>query len=255
MMTDADGLLADRFAATRDELDDADWGDVVRRHSRRAPTHRRFVLIAAVAVAAIVVPTFALSASVRGLLGFGFQPDYAHARLAVSAPISKGRVARVWMAPAKGGGVCEFVTIDPAGTTTKPARATGGGMCSKRPGLGPGLSWSFSRGRGPTPTLFHGYFAHVVPVTRVELRWHGGSQRLATAHRFFLGEVPVLADPPFSRLPFDLVVLGPGGRTVARERIPTSFLYTDWKKVQPQLHLYRVAHGCTTKTNWVCRSR
>ena len=255
MMTDADGLLADRFAATRDALDDSDWGDVLRRVTRRAPARRRIALIAVVAAAAIALPAFAFSASVRGLLGFGIQPDYAHARLAVSAWISKGRVARVWMAPAKGGGVCEFVTIDPAGIISKPRQATGGGSCSTRPGLGPGLSWSFSRGRGATPTLFHGYYARLVPVTRVELRWHGGSQRLAIGHRFFLGETPVLADPPFARLPFDLLVLGPSGRAIARERIPTSFLYTYWKKVQPQLHAYRVAHGCTTKTNWVCRSR
>ena len=254
-MTEADGLLAERFAATRDLRDDSDWSDVRRRVPQSR--HRgRFALLAAAAVFAVAVPAFALSASVRGLLGFGIQPEYAHARLAVSTPISKGRVARVWVAPAKGGGVCEFVTVDPAGSTGKPKQATGGGSCSERAGLGPGLSWSFSHGRGPALTVFHGHYGRLVPVTRVDLRWHGGSQRLAVGHRFFLGEAPVLSDPPFTRLPFDVVVLGPGGRTVARERIPTSFLYLDWKEVEPHLRTYRRAHGCDTHGNvWHCKSR
>lgn len=254
MITDADGLLADRFAATRDERNDSDWDDVLRR-VRRAPSRRRYALLAAVAVAAIALPAFALSASVRGLLGFGLQADYAHARLAVSAPISKGRVVRVWTAPAKNGGTCEFTVIDRAGTVRKPAQASGGGMCSSRRGLGPGLSWSYSHGLGATPTIFEGHFGRLVRVTGVQLRWHGGLQRLAVRHRFFLGETPVLRNPPFARLPFDVVVLGAGGRVVARRRIPTSFLYDHWKQVQPELHRYRVAHGCRTKTNWVCRSR
>lgn len=253
-MTDADRLLAERFAATRDALDDSNWDEVLRRVPRRAPARRRVVLIAVVAAAAIALPALALSASVRGLLGFGIQPVYAKARLAVSAPISKGRVARVWVAPAKGGGICEFVTIDPAGTTGKPSSATGGGSCADR--LGAGLSWSFSHGRGPAPPLFHGHVGRLVPIARVELRWHGGARRLVVGHRIFLGETPELADPSFDRLPFDVVVLGPSGRTVARARIPTSFLYIDWKEVQPHLHAYRVAHACPAHGDiWRCGSR
>jgi hypothetical protein len=249
-MTDADGLLAERFAATRDDRDDRDWNDVLRRLPQR--TKRRLLPIAAVAALAIVVPAFALSASVRGF--FGFHPDYAHARLAVSAPISHGRVARVWTAPGSSGNFCEFVTIDQAGPIKRPDRANGGAECGSR--LGKGLSWSFSRGRGSTPALFHGHLGALVPVVRAELGWHGGSQRLAVGHRFFLGEAPVLADPPFARLPFDVVVFGPGGRVVARQRIPTSFLYLYWKQVEPKLHVYRVAHGCRTHGDiWRCKSR
>lgn len=256
MMTDADGLLADRFAATRDGVDDSDWNDVLRRSARRAPARRRFVLIAAIALAAVVLPAFALSASVRGLLGFGSGPDYSRARLAVSAPISNGRVARVWIAPANGGGSCEFVTLDPAGSPVKPVQPTGGWMCSDRPGLGRGLSWTFSHGRGPAPTIFLGHYARLIPVMRVDLRWHGGSQHLAVAHRYFVGETPGLSDPPFTHLPFDVVVVGPGGRVVLSKRIPTSFLYADWKAVKPHLRAYRRAHGCDTHGNlWHCRSR
>ena len=44
-------------------------------------------------------------------------------------------------------------------------------------------------------------------------------------------------------------------RIAARSRIPTSFLYLNWKQVQPQLRQYRVAHGCNTTAVWRCKSR
>src|SRR3981081_3076438 len=102
-MTDADGLLAARFAATRDSHDDGDWGEVLQRlNAKSASVHRwRLAVVAAVILLAIAVPTFAISASVRGWFGLGSppQPDYGHARLAVSAPLPGGRVARVWVGP------------------------------------------------------------------------------------------------------------------------------------------------------------
>jgi hypothetical protein len=55
-MTDADGMLAARFAVTYDHLDSADWADVLRR---RGPTlaRRRRTLLIAIAVIAILAPT------------------------------------------------------------------------------------------------------------------------------------------------------------------------------------------------------
>jgi hypothetical protein len=55
-MTDADGMLAARFAATYDHFDSADWADVLRR---RGPTlaRRRRTLLIAIAVIAILTPT------------------------------------------------------------------------------------------------------------------------------------------------------------------------------------------------------
>jgi hypothetical protein len=72
MMTDADGLLAARFAATRDGYDDSDWNDVlVRRPSRR--TRPRALLVAAAVVAALAIVALATplgAAIVDGVGGF-----------------------------------------------------------------------------------------------------------------------------------------------------------------------------------------
>jgi hypothetical protein len=72
MMTDADGLLAARFAATRDGHDDSDWNDVLlRRRPRR--THGRALLLAAAIVAALAVVALATplgAAIVDGVGGF-----------------------------------------------------------------------------------------------------------------------------------------------------------------------------------------
>jgi hypothetical protein len=257
--TDADGLLATRFAATRDGHDDSDWGDVLRRVSMRGTMVRRwrFVLVAAAVLLAIVLPTLALSASVRGLLGLANppSPDYRHARLAVSAPIPGGRIARVWVSPSTSGGECEFVTIDPVGSRRQPIRMTGGGGCSLgRKALHGPLVWSFSHGRRDAP-LIHGRVDPKLRARRVELRWHRGTQQLAYNNGFFVAAAPALNDPPFHQLPYDVVAYDIDGRIAARSRIPTSFLYLDWKRVQPQLHQYRVAHGCDTTVVWRCRSR
>jgi hypothetical protein len=256
--TDADGLLATRFAATRDCHDDSDWDDVLQRLDRPTVGARRWrpALLAAVVLLTIAVPTLAFSASVRELIGLerAPRPDFRQARLAVSAPMPGGRVARVWVAPSTDGGDCEFVTIDPAGSKRRPTRMTGGGSCTLGKEHYRGLSWSFSRG-GDDPPVIHGRVGPNVHAARVELRWHGGSQRLMYNHDSFVAAAPALDDPPFRRLPYDVVVSNRAGRVVARTRIPTSFLYRDWKRVQPRLHEYRVAHGCEATVVWRCRSR
>jgi hypothetical protein len=259
MKTDADGLLAARFAASSDDHDDSDWGDVLRRADARpvSARRRRLVLLAAAALAAIVLPALALSAGVRELVGLGERPspDYGQARLAVSAPIPGGRVARVWTAPSTTGGECQFVTIDAAGSTPRPVAMTGGGRCTLgHERLRGRLSWSFSKARREVPVL-EGRVGAADKAARVELRWHGGSQRLAYSGGSFVAAAPALQDPAFDRLPYDLVVYAAGGQIVERSRIPTSFLYLNWKRVQPRLHRYRVAHGCDPVVVWRCTSR
>lgn len=93
-------------------------------------------------------------------------------------------------------------------------------------------------------------------LSRVTLRWHGGAQAIATRDGYFLASVPVVASPPFRLLPFDLVATNDTGRAVATYRIPTSFLYLDWKHIEPKLRAYRKAHGCSKRPPiWHCRSR
>jgi hypothetical protein len=254
VMTDADNLLAERFAAIREEDDDGDWDDVLRRIPESPRARGRTVLVVAIAVIAVVAPAFALSASVRELVGLGGQPEpvYARAQLVVSAPISGRRVARVWVSPSNVDGVCEFVTIDPAGAAGRPVRMTGGGACTRQ--IDGRLDWTVAQGRNET--ILHGRFGGREPVAGVELRWYGGSQRLVYGrHGFFIAETPALANPPFRRLPFEVVVTGKDDGVLARSRIPTSLLYHDWKKVLPRLHRYRVAHGCDTTHIWRCRTR
>jgi hypothetical protein len=259
MMTDADGLLAARFAATRDDHDDSHWNDVLRRASQRPTLKRRSrtVLVAMTAFAAVALPTLALSASAREFIGLGNgpSPDYHHARLAVDTAISGGRVARVWVGPSTQGGECSFVTIAPAASKPSPLLMNGGGECTTGQERFRGrLSWSFSKGRHDVP-IIHGRVSPTLNSRRVELRWHGGSQRLVYRNGYFIAESSALAIPPFRQLPYDVIAYNAFGRIVVKSRIPTSFLYLDWKRVQPRLHRYRVAHGCDTTIIWRCKSR
>jgi hypothetical protein len=259
LRTDADGLLAARFAATRDGYDDSDWADVLQRvNPRSLAVHRwRPAPVAAAVLAAIALPTLALSASVRELVGLGNRPipDFRRARLAVAAPISERRVARVWVAPSTDGGECEFVTIDPAGSKPHPVQMTGGGSCTlgHERFHGP-LSWSFSHGPRDTPVI-HGRVSSTRDAARVELVWRGGAQQLAYHDGYFVAQASAIKDPAFRKLPFDVVAFNRNGHIAAQSPIPTSFLYLDWKRVQPRLHRYRVAHGCDTRVVWRCRSR
>jgi hypothetical protein len=63
-MTDADGVLAARFAATYDHLDTGDWADVLRRRGPSLARRRRTLLIA-IAVIAVLAPT---ALAIRNLL-------------------------------------------------------------------------------------------------------------------------------------------------------------------------------------------
>lgn len=240
--------------APADEIPARAWHDV-RRQARRRPA--RSAVFAVLATAAVAAPTLALSASVRNLVGLGGppNPDYSRARLAVSAPIPGGRVARVYLAPSKEGGQCSFVVLAPATSTAHPTQMNGGATCTLgQERFGGALAWSFSHGHGRVP-IINGRVGTGLHAAGVELRWYGGSQRLAFAHGVFVAAAPGLDRPPFRKLPYELVVIGASGDIVYRSRIPTSFLFEDWKQVQPQLHRYRVAHGCDAVVLWRCRSR
>src|SRR5262249_16858926 len=71
VMTDADGLLAAHFAATRDAYDDSDWSDVLRRVEPRPMTRRRTLLlgIALASVVAVVALATPLGAAIVHRVG------------------------------------------------------------------------------------------------------------------------------------------------------------------------------------------
>ena len=242
--------------APADEIPVRRWHDV-RMQALRRPAPRRVAVFAVLATAAVAAPTLALSASVRNLVGLGSppNPDYSRARLAVSTPIPGGRVARVYLAPSRDGGQCSFIVLAPATSTAPPTQMHGGATCTlgQERFHGP-LSWSFSKGHGRVP-IINGRVGNGLHAASVELTWHGGSLRLSFAHGVFVAAAPALGNPPFRQLPYDVVALDASGDVVHRSRIPTSFLYENWKQVEPQLHRYRIAHGCDAIVLWRCRSR
>ena len=131
-MTDADGLLAVRFAATRDGEDDADWNDVLRRRQPGRDRHLRVLVAAAVVVAGLVAALLATPALglVRDIIPFwgaakAPQPvviEFASMNTGAPAGMSPravagetreigqftfaGRSHTLWIAPAKDGGFC-----------------------------------------------------------------------------------------------------------------------------------------------------
>jgi hypothetical protein len=254
-----------------------DWASVLGRLS--APRHYkrdhrwRFAFAAAVALLAICLPAIALSASVRGWLGFGSQPVYKKARLVVSAPIAGNRVARLWVGPSTDGGECEiititaasFVAIDPTTGKMIPVAArtrdSGGYGCTVGSTRVPptALTWIFS----PVPVgnthaaLIHGHVGQTYKAVRVDVVWNGGREKLRTVDGYFIGVVAMIRNPVFNRLPYTVVAYNAQGHAVARQRIPTSFLYTKWKTLEPRLRQYRQEHGCskTPPRLWVCRTR
>lgn len=253
-----------------------DWATVRDRLSapRRKRDHRwRFAFAGAVALVAICLPAIAVSASVRGWLGFGPQPVYKKARLIVSTPIAGNRIARVWVSPSTEGGECEIITITPAalvvidpttGAMRPPAaktRDSGGYGCTVGSTRVPptALTWTFS----PVPVgnrqaaLIHGHVGQTHKAARVDVVWNGGAERLRLVDGYFIGTVAAIRNPQFHRLPYTVVAYNAQGHAAVHRRIPTSFLYTDWKSVERRLQQYRQSHGCSkTPTRlWVCKTR
>lgn len=71
MRTDADNLLAERFAATYDAYDSSDWADVVGRRPPRLARRRRTLLIAVAAIAIVVPTAIAFGGAIRNLFAAG----------------------------------------------------------------------------------------------------------------------------------------------------------------------------------------
>lgn len=116
MMNGSDELLATRFAATRDELEDSDWGDVKRRLSGRQRRRPRMLLLAAV-IATVAVPAgLAVSGTIRDVFFGTPAPDPVRAALDQS-----NATRRAWANWAKEHGL----TPPPFGPTVDSSRAYG----------------------------------------------------------------------------------------------------------------------------------
>ena len=235
----------------RDEIDVADWSDVLRRarvagraHAVPRRTARKryaIALVGAVAVVAVAAPAFALSPTVRSWVGLRSTPVFAESRLLVSAPVGNGAVVRLWVAPSDNGGECRFKTIGPAGEAAPPDDMNGGGVCgggslldhvpdhlpivlgisaARRPLEHPGAgAW--------VPPVIHGWIDPDRGAATVELRWNGGASPIAFENDHFLGASEALYEPPAAHFPFYVVAYDGEGREVVRKEIPRDWLYLD----------------------------
>lgn len=131
-MTDADGLLAMRFAATHEGEDDADWNDVLRRRQPRRDRRLRILVAGVAVVAGLIAALLATPALglVRDIIPFwgatkAPQPvviEFASMNTGAPAGMSPqavadetreigqfafaGRSHTLWIAPSKDGGFC-----------------------------------------------------------------------------------------------------------------------------------------------------
>jgi hypothetical protein len=203
------------------------------RRERSGRLRRRRLLVAAIAVivVGIATPALAFNGSVRSLFDHPESPAVLEeSTLLVAAEVAPGTVARLWRSPAKGGGECAFVTFGPPGDVER-APEMGGGACRwPAPGASVGTPLPLSISASKRPLTPKGATSWVPPVvsggldaglgaTRVEVRWNGGSQRLALADGHFIGAVEALYEPPASALPFHLVAYDAEGNEVARRKL------------------------------------
>jgi hypothetical protein len=244
VITDADGLLADRFAATRDSHEDADWSDVLRRRTPGRQVDRGRVRLVAVAVAVIaVVPTAIGLAGPLHDLFFGrpappivkqaFAQQNRMARLmhtwqkahgetvpamprvetakahGVLAVKTHDGLLLLWAAPSSGGRECWF--IDFAADQVNHRRPLGDGGCdSPTPPaskFAPSFSWSATH---PTLKVLSGrlYVDDAVAVI-VSFPNHR-SATLPVVDRYF-----VAAYPRSTRVPTKLAAINRHGHVVA----------------------------------------
>jgi hypothetical protein len=198
-----------------------DWHDVRRRAQR--PRRRLTVLAvaAALVVAVVAAPTFALSPGVRGFFGLGHRPFLLRAVPVVATRAGHGLVVRLWASPLPFV-PCRFVVVSHAGA----GRHEGAALCRGRRGRLPRLRQPIiydlrlvrhaNAARLQVPATLDGFVGPRLHAVRVELRWTGGSQRLAFRRGWFLGLPRGLPNPPRRNLPYAIV---------ARKRIPSSLLY------------------------------
>jgi hypothetical protein len=269
-MLDVEPLILDELQrlSTLDKTESGDWDAIVNQAV--SPRRRRrtivWTAVACVVGLLVVIPALAFSGTVRSLVGIHSPaPRYDQARLRVEVKpqhqylYGQNYVYRLWTSPSTQGGSCIFMTEEAAPAPPHPKRISGGGYCSVgRVALmvpKDRITWSLGTALGDA-YLLDGVAGSAMHVSQMTLRWHGGSQRITTHDGYFLGLIPTALNPSFRLLPFELVPTGSHGRVVATQRIPTSFLYLDWKHVEPKLRAYRNAHGCNKKPPlWRCRSR
>lgn len=256
-MHDAEPMIRmelDRLSPVAD-VGRADWANVLGRTASKRS--RGAGLLIAAAVVAIAVPTVALSAGVRGLLGFGPRPVLSSAKAVVSAPAGNGFVAHSWRAAATSGGSCFFVTLDHRAAPVRPGVFNGGGACSEHPhqrvdaptAAAP-MTFTLSvtrrlRDGNPanwTPPVVTGSVYGKLHATRVAIEWNGGSHALAFANGTFVGGTPELYMPPFGKFPFAVVAYDARGRVVARHKLdsPTLLLLRGgWKEYAREYHAWQ----------------
>jgi hypothetical protein len=269
-MLDVEPLILDELQrlSPLDQTESGDWETIVDHAKPRRQRRRtiRWVAVAFGIVLAIMIPALAFSESVQSLVGIhNPTPRYDQARLRVEVKpqhkyaYGQNYIYRLWTAPSDQGGSCIFTTEDATPAPPHPKQIRGSGGCSVgRAALilpNGRLEWSLGTALGDT-FLVNGVTGSAMHVAHMTLRWHGGSQQITTHDGYFLGLIPIALNPMFRLLPFDLVGTDGRGLVVTTRRIPTSFLYLDWKRVEPRLRAYRNAHGCNkTPPLWQCTSR
>lgn len=242
MKTDADALLAARFAATRDDVDLSDWSDVLRRSRVKRAVHRRALLVVAALVVVLVPTTIAFGGTIRGFF-FGtpappiirqaFAEDSAGLQMmrkwqrahgvyvpgSVALHVNVGKAHGVlavnthdgplllWAAPAGHGRQCWF--IDFASDQVGHKRATGGGTCETA-ALPPskidwGYGWSAAH---PTLKVLSGRLY----VKAIALLVDTGTQRrrVPVVDSYFLA-----AFPRSTKMPTKLTAIDKQGHVVA----------------------------------------
>jgi hypothetical protein len=223
VITDADGLLAARFDALRDDFDDADWGEVLARRGSRA-TRRTRRLLVALAVVVVAIPSSLAFGGVRGYF-FGtpappvvenaFREGNAMRRMIVAwqrahhhridaMPEANGHKAHsvvavatsdgplvLWAAPAAHGRECWYVAFadDLIGN-----RRSGGGSCDEA--NQPPLDWSSGWSQAhPTLKVLYGRLS-VAGAASVTIASPSATIRVPVVHGFFLTAVPKATKAP-----------------------------------------------------------
>jgi hypothetical protein len=212
-----------------------------RVRSPRLQGWRRRFALAVATLAAIAVPTVALSGTAQRFLGLADRPGPVldEAQFVLEAPAGDGVVARLYTSPFNRGGECVFTTFAKAGSPIRPVERNGGGSCARTMQLPPGEPFTFSvsltrlplaswlrpdPSTGPRAAI-DGVVAPDLQAARVELQWASGSENLVFMDDYFLLVTDRLFNPPERDLPFEVVAYDAQGKEVARRKVPSSSLY------------------------------
>jgi hypothetical protein len=243
-MIEQPDLLAERFAALTNRLDDSDWHEVRRRaQTARRGTRRRWQLAIALALlllggaAANTALGLDLGDRLHDLVAGQPAPPPVEARLRDEATAERivplfartpnvdaekahgvmgletsSGLAALWTVPTNHGPVCYFVELV---TLSEQAGAPrGDSRCTPRPSATAALVWSRTRRTvdGRELTLIAGYMAE--NVSSVSLRSpEGATIPVRTAERFFLAELPAPATG------YSVIAHGPGGEEIKSSMI------------------------------------